>query len=196
MPIQSIVKSKEYDGVRLTLVGSMSSTQYYHYAEALGTRHYINEIGSTAGQDLDAASFNTYMSFTSSGTETWDFTLIPMSTGETVMIETNISGLNSDGSKGFTSHIFGSYRHSGSALTTIGPSLDYFIKNDFTTAVHASFSAHGTSSINLKIYGDSGQVIDWDLHIKYTKGFHPLTTGGGGGSNPPVIYPPPSNPTA
>lgn len=190
MPVSLIIKNKIYDGTRLTIVGSQSGTRYYHYSEANGTRYYVNPISSTASPTLEAVTFDAYLSFTSSNSQTWDFTLIPMDTSNTCIVTTRVSGLKSDGSKGFLMNSFGGYRHSGSALTKIGGSFDYTYLSDFTGAT-AYFTASGTSSVNLVITGTS-EVIDWDVYINYSKGFHTLSGGGGGGG---VWYPDPPPPT-
>lgn len=178
----TVIKNKEYDGVRLTIVGSQSGNQYYNYSEAWGVRNYINEINNPT-QSLDSVSFNAYISFTSSGTTQWDFDLIPMSTGDTVLVETNVVGLNSDGSKGYVANIFGGFRHSGMTLSAIGTGIQYTTRTDFSSA-GVSMGTTGTSSVKFKVAGDAGQVIDWNLHIKYTKGFHTLTQGGQGVAPP------------
>jgi len=189
MAIQSVmIKNKEYDGVRLTIVGSQSGGQYYHYSEAVGIRNFVNEIGNPTSS-MDSVSFNAYLSFTSSGVQTWDFSLIPMEYGTTAIVETRLLGMKSDGTKGFLMNSFGGYRHSGSALTKIGGSFTYDYKSDFTGAT-AYFTASATASVNLVIIGSSGDVIDWDVHIKYTKGYHSLTIPSGIPIDRPW-YPPP-----
>jgi hypothetical protein len=41
--------------------------------------------------------------------------------------------------------------------------------------------------------GQTSEVIDWDIYVNYTKGYHTLTTGGGGGGGGTPWYPvPPS----
>ncbi len=187
--VQSVmVKNKEYDGVRLTIVGSQSGNQYYNYSEAWGVRNYINEITNPTAS-LDSVSFNAYLSFTSSGTSMWQFDLIPMSIGDTVMVESQIVGLNSDGSKGYVCNIFGGFRHSGATLSAIGSGATYTTKTDFSSA-SVSLGTTGTQSVTFKVAGDAGEVIDWNLHIKYTKGFHTLTFGGGGGGSWYPVPPP------
>ena len=186
-----IIKNKEYDGTRLTIVGSHSSNQYLHYSEAVGQRYFVNEITATQSS-MESVTFQAFLSFTSSNTTAWQFDLIPMYSGETVILETKVLGLKSDGSKGFLMNSFGGYRHSGSALTKIGGGITYDYKTDFTGAT-AYFTASATASISLIIQGTSGENIDFDVHINYTKGFHTLIAGGGGG----VWFPPPDqNPTA
>lgn len=184
----TMVKNKEYDGVRLTIVGSQSGDQYYHYTEAVGYRNYVSSVGSTQS-GLESVSFDAYLSFTSSGTQSWNFTLIPMEYATTAIVETKVLGLKSDGTKGFLMNTFGGYRHSGSALTKIGGSFTYDYKSDFTGAT-AYFTASATSSVNLIIQGTSGEVIDWDVHIKYSKGMHSLTSPSSN-PNPPWFPQPP-----
>lgn len=183
-----MIKNKLYDSVRLTIVGNQSGNQHYHYSEAYGVRNFINAASSTQSF-MDSVSFQAYLSFTSSGTQSWNFNLIPMDYGHTAIINTQVLGLKSDGTKGFVMNSFGGWRHSGSSLVRIGGSITYDYKTDFTGAT-AYFTASGTSSVNLIIVGSSGDVIDWDVHINYTKGFHTLTIQPGGSL--PIWYPPQS----
>ena len=190
-----MVKNKPYDGMRLSIVGSQSGDQYIYYTEAIGDRHYTNEIGS-AEQSLESVSFDAYLSFTSSGTQSWYFNLIPMGIAETVIIETRALALKEDGSGGFICQSYGGYKHSGATLSVIGGSFDYSIKTDMNTA-SMSYSTYGTSSIVLNIYGESGAILDWDVYIKYTKGYHTLligttsTVNNSGNANRQPYTPPP-----
>jgi hypothetical protein len=77
--------------------------------------------------------------------------------------------------------VFGGFRHTGTALSIIGGTIDYETKTDFTSAVGVSFSASGTQSVRMVLTGQTSEVIDWDIYVNYTKGYHTLTTGGGGG---------------
>ena len=177
-----MIKNKLYDTVRLTIVGSQSSTTNYHYTEAEGNRYYANLVGSTQS-NLEAVSFEAYLSFTSSGTQSWNFNLIPMEYGHTAMIETNVVGMNSTGSKGYGARVFGVWRHAGSTLVAVGGSMDTTTKTDFTSA-SCSFTASATASISMNISGQTSETIDWDVHIKYTKGYHTVVAGS------PVVPPP------
>jgi hypothetical protein len=186
--IQSLlIKDKVYDNNRLTIVGSQSGDLYYYYSESRGTRNYINQLSSTAS-NLESVSFNAYLSFTSSGTQSWDFSLIPMSSGESCMIETRAFAMNQDGSRAFAMKSFGAFRHNGSELSILGNSFDYDIKTDMYN-VDVEFYANGTASVNMDLIGESGETLDWDIYIVYTKSYHSLTTGEGGGSDRPW-YPP------
>jgi hypothetical protein len=45
---------------------------------------------------------------------------------------------------------------------------------------------NGTASVRLTLTGQTSETLDWDVYIKYTKGFHTLSGGGSGGG---IIYP-------
>ena len=184
-----MIKNNTYDGTRLTLVGSQSGIQTVHYSEASGTRYYVNQLSGTQSS-MDSVTFNAHLTFTSSGTQSWEFKLIPMNIGETALINTKISAINSSGSKGYLMNSFGGYRHSGSALTAIGTGMTYTHLTDFTSA-SASFGVTGTSSIKLTTTGQTSEVIDWDIHISYTKGYHTLVQSGDAIIIPPPWYPAP-----
>lgn len=185
-----IIKNKIYEGTRLTIVGSQSGNRWLHYSEANGTRYYVNPI-TTESSSLEAVTFDAYLSFTSSNTTPWAFSLIPMDTGHSVVLNTQMTGNKQDGSKMFVLNSFGAYKHTGSALSVCGSGISYTIMSDFTGAT-AYFTASGTSSVNLVVVGTS-EIIDWDIFIRYTKGYHTLVAGGGGGVvAPPPWYPPPT----
>lgn len=187
-----MIKNKHYDGTRLTLVGSQSGVTYNYYSEAQGTRYFVNQVSSTASATMESVTFKAHLTFTSSGTQSWEFNLIPMYSGETVLIDTKISAMNTSGSKGYLMNSFGGYRHSGSALSVIGSGISYTHLTDFTSA-SASFGVTGTASVKLITSGQTSETIDWDIHISYTKGYHSLISGGGGTEIilPPPWYPPP-----
>jgi len=190
--IQSIViKNKRYEGTRLTIVGSHSSTNYYHYSEAVGHRYFVNPISSTASPTMESVTFDGFLSFTSSNTGTWTFDLVPMETGSTCIIDNFIvEGFKSDTTGQFLMQSMGCWRHTGSSLTKSGMNYQYI--NDGMVGATAYFTASGTSSIQLVISGVSA-VVDWDVHIRYIKSYHTLVLGGGGG-NPSAPYYPPPNP--
>lgn len=184
-----IIKNKLYDNTRLTIVGSQSGNSYIHYSEANGTRFYVNQLTATGPAPLETITFNAYLSFTSSGTQSWNFKLIPVNVGNTVIMQTKILGMKSDGTKAFLMNSFGGWKHSGSTLTTIGGPLTYDYKTDFTGAT-AYFTASATASIDMIIKGSSGDIIDWDVYIDYTVGYHSLTAITPLVNQPAPWYPP------
>ena len=190
--VQSIViKNKQYTGTRLTIVGSHSSNQYYHYSEAVGNRYFVNPISSTASPVMESVTFDGFLSFTSSDATSWTFDLVPMETGSTCIIDNFIvEGFKSDTTGHFIMQSMGAWRHTGSALTKSGINYQYI--NDGMTGATAYWTASATASIQLVIKGVSG-VVDWDVHIRYIKSYHTLVLGGGGG-NPSAPYYPPPNP--
>lgn len=183
-------KNKLYDSTRLTIVGSQSGTQNLYYSEANGDRFYYTFVGATAAPDMQAASFNSFLSFTMSNAATYTFDLVPMQVGETVMIDTHIMGLNGPSLKGYVGRVFGGFKHSGSTLTMIGSSLDYNTKTDFVATCKAEFYVNGTQSVSLRVVGQAGEFIDWDVFISYSKSFHSISLGPGGDPSSKPIYPP------
>jgi hypothetical protein len=176
-----LIKNNTYDGVRAVISASQSGVQNFYYTEARGDRYYYSITGSTASPTLETVTFNAYLSFTMSGAVTYALQLIPMSTGDTCFLEMSCSAVNASGSKGYLSKVFGGFRHTGTALSIIGSSIDYQTKTDFTSALGVSFSASGTQSVRMVLTGQTSEVVDWDIYVNYTKGYHTLTTGGGGG---------------
>ena len=191
MAINSIVKNKAYDNIRLSVSATASGTSSTYYTEAVGYRYFYNAITATYS-DMESVTFNAYLSFTSSSAATYSFTLIPMDYGETVMLETKVVGFS--GTKGFMMDSFGGYKHIGGTLSKVG-NIQYTYCSDFTGGATAYFINSATSSVNLVIGGESSTTIDWDVHIKYTKGYHSgfVPGGGGGGSIPSKPWYPPSD---
>ena len=176
----NLTKNKPYDGIRLTVTASSGASTYQYVTEAIGNRNYVSAISSTNSL-LESVSFNAYLSFTSSGTQSYSFNLIPMEYGSTAMIETTVIALNQYGTKGYTMKAFGGFRHSGATLSAIGGSLNYITTSDFTSA-SASFTQSSTASVVMNFTGQTSETIDWSVYIKYSKNYHTLVvpTGGGG----------------
>ena len=186
----SIIKNNTYDGTRLSIVGSHSGAQYINYSEANGTRYMVNEIVNSATSSMmESVTFDAYLSFTSSNTDAWSFAIVPMNASESVsLLGFEVYGQKSDASKRFQMVVTnGSYRHSGSTLTGL---VRYDYITEFTGAT-AYFTTIGTASVNLVIQGTS-EDIDWDVYIKYKKGYHSLIAGV---PTPPGPWYPPPIPT-
>lgn len=181
-----LVKQKEYSGVRSLIVATQSGLTSTYFAEGGGQRYYINQISSTASAVLQAASFETFLSFTMSGTATFSMQMVPMAPGQSVLIDMSVIALNSNGTKGYAEKLMTSYRHSGATLTKIGQIQSTRI-SDFSS-VYATFSTTGTQSVNLICYGQSGELIDFDIFINYKKSYHAIQNISGGQSITP-IYP-------
>jgi hypothetical protein len=191
MAINLLTRNYPYNGVRAVINASQSNVEYTYFVEGGGQRYYVNRISST-NSVMESASFQSFMSFTMSGFATYSVDLIPMETGESVMIDTHIVALNSSGSKGYVSRHFGGFRHSGSTLTAIGGSIDSNVKTDFST-VAVAFTQSGTQSVRMRLVGQTSETLDWDIHVAYTKGFHTISSTQ---STIPPIYPKPNNPTS
>jgi hypothetical protein len=193
MPTKNLlIKNNTYDGVRAVIQASQSGVNNYYYTEARGDRYYYSITGSTQSPTLETVNFNAYLSFTMSGAVTYELSMIPMSKGDTCFLNMSCSAINASASKGYLSKVFGGFRHTGTALSIVGGTVDYQSKSDFTSAVGVSFSASGTQSVRMVLTGQTSEVIDWDIYVNYTKGYHTLTTGGssGGGGSPWYPVPP------
>lgn len=193
--INLLTRNYSYSGVRAVITASQSSDLNTYYVEGGGERYYVGSVGSTASAEMESASFQSFMSFTMSGFATFSVNLIPMATEETVMIDTHIVALNQTGSKGYVGRFFGGFRHSGSALSVIGGSIDSNVKTDFST-VAVSFTASGTQSVLMTLIGQTSETIDWDIHVSYAKGFHSLIAATSSAPQPRPIYPQPKNPSS
>ena len=188
MPKNLLVKNIPFDRVRAVITASQSGTAFTYYSEGEGNRFYVNAVSSTASPVMEAASFTSFLSFTMSGAVSYSFDLIPLSSGNSTIIDTYIYGQNSAGSKGFVQHSVGAFRHSGSSISIVGGSMVTDTRTDFTS-VAASWTASGTQSVKLTVTGQTSENIDFDVHIHYKKGFHTILSGTT--SIPPLrpIYP-------
>lgn len=189
---KSLIRNNQFTGVRAVIVASQSTGLDYYYSEGSGDRYYFQPQSQTASKVMEAASFNSYIGFTMSGSASVDFYTIPMFTGESVIIETVASAVNTSNSKGYITKTFGGFRHTGSTLTKIG-TFTYDSKSDFTN-VSMTFSNFATQSVMITCKGETGEVLDWDIYLRWSKMFHSIASGtsstsGGGG----VIYPRPGD---
>lgn len=188
-----LIKNNTYSGVRAVIQASQSSVNNYYYTEARGDRYYYSITGSTQSPRLETVTFDAYLSFTMSGAVTYTFDIIPMSTGETCFLDVSCTAVNASCSKGYVAKAFGGFRHTGSTLAKIQNQIDITDHSDFSAQVKMDFAAAGTQSVRMILTGDASETIDWDIYLKYTKGYHTLTTGGGGsGGNTPWYPVPPS----
>jgi hypothetical protein len=174
MAYNLLIKDIKYDSVRLTITGEEDSNPTNYYTEAEGNRYYYKPIGSTASPNMEAATFKSFLSFTQSGSTYHQYDLIPLFADETVLINTDIIGINADGTKGFVMKAFGGYKHDGTNISPIGFTLDYNFKSDFSNVV-VEFDVTGTNSVSLTFTGQSGEDIDWNVYLNYAKGFHDLS---------------------
>ena len=185
-----LIKNNTYGGVRAVIQASQSGVDNYYYTEARGDRYYYSITGSTQSPRLETVTFDAYLSFTMSGAVTYTLDIIPMSTGETCFLDVQCTAVNASCSKGYVAKAFGGFRHTGSTLAKIQNQIDITNHSDFSAAVKMDFSAAGTQSVRMTLTGVASETIDWDIYLKYTKGYHTLTTGGSGGGTPWYPVPP------
>ena len=180
-----LIKNNTYDGVRAVIAASQSGVTNFYYTEARGDRYYYSITGSTASPRLETVTFDAYLSFTMSGAVTYTLDIIPMAKGDTCFLDVSCTAVNATATKGYVAKAFGGFRHTGSTLAKIQNQIDITDHSDFSAAVKMDFAASGTQSVRMILTGDASETIDWDIYLKYTKGYHTLTTGGGGGSSTP-----------
>lgn len=191
-----LFRNKPFEGVRLAYKTFVSGNELTYFSEGRGTRFYYSLIGGTDSTPaMEASTFQSFLSFTTSNYTVRDFSVIPMEPGETVFIESIATAVNSSGSKAFLSKSWCGFRHSGSQLAIIGgtPSLTYSVATDFTGVLFDIF-ASGTQSITFQFVGQSGESLDWDVYINYTKSFRALSNPTPNPTKP--IYPKPNLPSS
>ena len=190
-----LIRNNPYDGVRMVVQGHENTDDVYYYTEAQGNRYYYTNVGSTASPEMESSTFEAFISVTQSATVLQSYDLIVLNPGETVFIESIVSCMNATASKAYLCKAFGGYKHDGNTISLIGSTIDYTEKTDFSSSISSIYShtvPYGSShSIHLDLYSDGIEVLDWDIHIKYTKGYHTVLSGTA--SEPPVVYPPAPN---
>jgi hypothetical protein len=168
-----LFKNIPFSDVRLTLSATGSVIDNY-VTEGIGDRYYYKDLGTASSVlNMEAATFRSFVSFTQSSTAVTELVIAPMLPNEIITVECSVTGINEDGSKGYTMKSFGGYIHDGSTINMIGSSIDYTQKSDFTSA-SASYDVLGTASVCLIFSGESGEVIDWDIYINFRKGYTDL----------------------
>lgn len=178
MAINALFKDIKYDKVRFTYTrasfpsGTLVDT---NYSEGSGSRYYYNILGSTFS-DMEAATFQSFISVTMSGSAVHFIDLVPLEVGELVYLNTTITAVNASVTKGFIANTDAAYINTGSQIKPIGgtPSVSYNIKKDFMTA-SVFFIENGTQSIGLGIGGEAGENLDWNIFVSYKKSFHSIS---------------------
>lgn len=187
-----LFKNIPYDKTRMVITATQSGIVNYYYTEAQGSRYYYTFIGATESSSalsLQAASFDAFLSFTMSGAQTHEFDIAPLLPGETIMFNTEVAALSIDASKAYVMDSFGGYRHNGTNIALIGSTMSYKEMSDFST-VSARYAISGSQSVIIRCVGQTSQVIDWNIHIQYKKGFHTVVFGPGFEPSQRPIYPP------
>jgi hypothetical protein len=190
MPKNALFRNLEYDKVRFIYArtafpsGSPVDT---NYAEASGNRYYYSILGSSAS-DMEAATFNSFISVTMSGGAAHFIDLVPLLPGELVHLTTTITAVNDSVSKGLIADTNAAYINTGTEIKPIGGtiSISYNIKKDFMTA-SVAYVDNGTASVGLLIGGELGENLDWNIFVSYKKGFHSISSTSSNPSKP--IYP-------
>lgn len=191
MAINALFKDIKFDKVRFSYQrtsfpsGTVVDT---NYAEGSGSRYYYNLLGSTAS-DMEAATFQSFISVTMSGAAAHFIDLVPLEVGELVYLDTKITAVNDSVTKGLIAYTDAAYINTGSLIKPIGgtPSISYGIKKDFMTA-SVAFIENGTQSVALFIGGEAGENLDWNIFVSYRKSFHSISNPT---QSPPLkpIYP-------
>jgi hypothetical protein len=192
MSANILFKNKEYDGVRFTYTrlafpsGTVVDTTY---AEGSGNRYYYSILSGTASPDMEAATFESFISFTMSGAVTHFVDLVPMEPGESVYFDITATATNTGVTGGFFANPRAGYIHTGSEIKPIGGTagITYDIRTDFPT-MGIGFIINATASIALGVTCITGQTLDWDIFINYKKGYRAIVTPPGP-TPPRPIYP-------
>jgi hypothetical protein len=193
MSVNILFKNREFDGVRFTYTRAdfpSGTIVDQTYSEGSGNRYYFNILGSTASEQMEAATFQSFISVTMSGAVTHFIELVPMEPGELVYFDMTVTSVNGPVDKGFVANPKGSFIHTGSDILPVGGTagLTYDIRTDFTS-VNTAFIINATASVALGITCESGETLDWNLFVDYKKSFHSISSPPGPTGPPKPIYP-------
>lgn len=182
-----LIKNNQYNDVRMTISGEEGSDTVNYYTEASGDRYYYTKISATASPVMEAATFNSFFSTETTGAQSHKYKLVPMFDGDSCLMEVKVVCINITGTSGYYGISRGMFIKSSGSIRSVGSGMIVDSETDFI-GVNISFTYVGNQFIFLTLNGITGETIDWDVHINYTKGFHTLA---GGGSLPPSnpIYP-------
>lgn len=181
-----LFRNIKYEDVRLSIrsVDSMMVNREY-ITEGSGSRYYVNEIGSTV-RSLESATFEGFLSFKTKGNISWTrLDLIPMAPNNTCFVEIKAIAVNSNTSQAMIKKVYGGFRHNGTSIVEIGGNGSLITDkiSDFVLDAATDFNIILLADNLIRLEFLSEFDVDWDVHIKYTKGFH----GSGAGDKP--IYP-------
>jgi hypothetical protein len=194
MSASVLYRNKPYSGVRLTYqrasfpTGTLVDTTY---SEALGNRYYYTLLGTTFSTEMEAATYQSFISATMSGGIAHFVDLVPLLPGELVHLQTRVSAMNASSTKALIATTDAAFINTGSTIKPVGgtAAVTLNIRKDFMTA-SIYYVANGTQSVTLLLGGEAGEDLDWSIFVEYSKSFHSISSP----ASPPVskpIYPTP-----
>lgn len=171
-----LIRNIGFDQSRILITGSHSGGPDKIWTEGYGRRYYLDQIGTTFSNALDASDYNTYLTFTTTSTTMKEFFLTQMNTAETLYVQLTVLALKDDGSAAYGSRWRAFFRRGSGSVTAVGAPYDDE-RHDGT--MNCTISARTTpNGVYIQFLGVNVHTIDWNVHITYYKGYHHLINPG------------------
>lgn len=168
-----LIRNIGFDESRILITGSHSSGPDKIWTEGYGRRYYLDQIGTTFSNNLDATEYNAYLTFTTTNTNIKEFFITQMNNAETLCLELTAMALKDDGTAGFGSRWSQLFRRGASGgVVQIGTPV-VTEKHDGTMNCDITVRTV-TNGVYLQFTGAAGHTIDWNIYLRYLKGYHRL----------------------
>ena len=168
-----LIRNIGFDEARILITASHSSGPDKIWTEGYGRRYYLDQIGTTFSNNLDATEYSNYLTFTTVNTAPKEFFVTQMNTAETMRLELIVLAIKDDGTAGYSNDYMQFYRRGSSGnVVKVGTHTDDekhdgTMNCDITTRVVSN-------GVWVKFTGVTSHTIDWNVHLKYYKGYHRL----------------------
>lgn len=172
-----LIRNIGFDESRTLITASYSGGSDKLWTEGYGRRYYLDQLGTTFSNNIDATEYSTYLTFTTLNTTMKEFFVTQMNPAETLLIELYVLALKDDGTAGFSSRWRQFFRrgNTGGVANVGNASSD----TSFDGSMNCSITARTvTGGVWLQFLGVNVHTIDWNVHLKYYKGYHKLIDPG------------------
>lgn len=167
-----LIRNIGFDGTRTLITASFSGGPEKIWTEGYGRRYYLDQLGTTFSNAIDATDYNTYLTFTTYNTDLKEFFLTQMNTGETLYAQLTVLALRDDGGAAYGSRWRAFFRKGTGSVIAVGAAYD---DERHDGGMNCTISARTTSNgLYLQFLGVNAMTIDWNIHITYYKGYHRL----------------------
>jgi len=168
-----LIRNIGFDGTRTLITASFSGGPEKIWTEGYGRRYYLDQLGTTFSNAIDATEYNTYLTFTTDNTTMKEFFITQMNAGETLCVELTAMAMKDDGAAAYGSRWSQLFRRGTSGNVVAIGSPDAIEKHDGTMDCDISYRVV-QNGVWLQFLGVNSHIIDWNIYIRYLKGYHKL----------------------
>lgn len=168
-----LIRNIGFDESRILITGSYSGGPDKIWTEGYGRRYYLDQIGTTFSNNLDATEYSAFLTFTTYNTTVKEFFVTQMNAAETLHLDLRVLALKDDGTAAYTCEWQCFYRKgaTGNVVKVGSESVDE--KHDGTMNCDVT-SRVVSNGVWLQFTGVNVHTIDWNVHMTYYKGYHRL----------------------